>query len=475
MGLSSALKGKKYKESVSYDYVKPEFSYYEQNIPDIYRQAAEAPEVTLNINSYTPYGKIQDVRDTGKGYNEYDLREVLDPTFTYKNKSYTGDDSWKYDIYNDIATGNVTGITDLASDWVRLQDMKRLGHMTETENLADEITKAYYTPYEMALGMHTGQGTDIGFDPSRGIKGTKFNTSGQRKKVGSRHKETHYFDPDWSAVRRYDLENAGPLLKTSMDLMPTLQDEEGWDWEDNTLYDPSYGFFTQEAGKDDYDYERKHGSKTKSYRKGGLASKLGPLGTILSFIPALQPIGMALSAANAVINKNPLALLASGIGYLAPGIGDTFASADAAQLASQGISGSQLANTLDMAHNLGTVGSTALGGLAQSGITMAPVQQAVFNAAKSGLGSAITGGDVGQSMLSGGLSAGVGSALNGTEYYSGVGSKYVNPAISKAMTSAAVNGLMGNNVKEAMKQSLLKSAWNSGGKIAGNQFKGLMK
>ena len=244
MGLSSLLFGKKYKNTSSYDYVTPDFSYYEQNIPDIYRQAYEAPEVDLNINSYTPYGKIQDVRDTGKGYNEYDLREVLDPTYTYGDKSYTGDDSWKNDIYGDIATGKVTGVTDLASDWTRLQDMVRLGHMTETENLADEVTKGYYTPYEMALGGHVGSGSDIGFDPTLG-----FDYSGQTKSVGKRNNQTHYFNPDWSATGRYDLENTGPLLKASMDLMPTLQDTAGWDWKDNELYDPNYGYFTQDPGE----------------------------------------------------------------------------------------------------------------------------------------------------------------------------------------------------------------------------------
>jgi hypothetical protein len=423
----SWLFGKKYKNTSSYDYVTPDFSYYEQNIPDVYRQAAEAPEVNLNVNSYTPYGKIQDVRDTGKGYNEYDLREVLDPTYTYGDKSYTGDDSWKNDIYGDIATGKVTGITDLASDWTRLQDMVRLGHMTETENLADEVTKGYYTPYEMALGK-LGQGTDIGFDPTLG-----FDYSGQTKTVGKRHKQTHYFDPDWSAMSRYDLENAGPLLKASMDLMPTLQDSEGWDWEDNKLYDPNYGYFTQEAGDQVYDYDRNQDSQTQSYRKGGIAGVLGP---ILSIIPGLNVIGMALSAANAVANKNPLGALMSFL------------------------------PATDVVGKLGGAIGRA------TGITNTAIQAGLANAAISGGLAGLTGGDIGKAALGGGLSAGIGSALGGTQYVSGDAGQYINPAISRLLTSGTTSALMGGDAKEAMKNSLLKSAWNAGGKVVSNQFKG---
>jgi hypothetical protein len=442
MGLGSALFGKKYKNTSSYDYVTPDFSYYEQNIPAIYQQAATAPEVNLNINSYTPYGKIQDVRDTGKGYNEYDLREVLDPTYTYGSKSYTGDESWKNDIYGDIATGKVTGITDLASDWTRLQDMIRLGHMTETENLSDEVTKGYYTPYEMALGK-LGQGSDIGFDPSRSMVGvkegqsnldkTQFDYSGETKSVGKRHKETHYFDPNWSAMSRYDLENTGPLLKASMDVMPTLQDSEGWDWEDNELYDPNYGFFTQEAGDQVYDYDRQQDSKTQKYRKGGVA---GALGSVLSFVPGLQPIGMALSAANAAVNGNVLGALASFI----PATGV-----------------------------VGKLGS-AIGGA--TGITNSAIQAGLANGLISGGLAGVQGGDIGKAMLGGGLSAGIGSALGGTQYVSGAGSQYINPAISRLLTSGSVSALMGGDAKEAMKNSLLKSAWSTGGKVIGNQFKG---
>ena len=428
MGLSSLLFGKKYKNTSSYDYVTPDFSYYEQNIPDIYRQAYEAPEVDLNINSYTPYGKIQDVRDTGKGYNEYDLREVLDPTYTYGDKSYTGDDSWKNDIYGDIATGKVTGVTDLASDWTRLQDMVRLGHMTETENLADEVTKGYYTPYEMALGGHVGSGSDIGFDPTLG-----FDYSGQTKSVGKRNNQTHYFNPDWSATGRYDLENTGPLLKASMDLMPTLQDTAGWDWKDNELYDPNYGYFTQDPGEMTCDYDRNQDSKTQSYRKGGIA---GPLGSLLSFIPGMQPIGIALSASNAVVNKNPLGALASFIP--ATGI-------------------------------VGKVGG-AIGGA--TGITNTAIQAGLANGLISGALAGLTGGDVGKAALGGGLSAGIGSSLGGNQYVSGAGSQYINPAISRLLTSGTTSVLMGKDVEEAMKNSLLKSAWNTGGKIIGNQFKG---
>jgi hypothetical protein len=427
MGLGDFLFGKKHSNTSSYDYVTPDFSYYEQNLPEIYRQAAEAPEVNLNVNSYTPYGKIQDVRDTGKGYNEYDLRKVLDPTYTYGDKSYTGDDSWKNDIYGDIATGKVTGITDLASDWTRLQDMIRLGHMGETENLADEVTKGYYTPYEMALGK-LGQGSDIGFDPTQG-----FDYSGQT--VGDRHKQTHYFDPNWSAMSRYDLENSGPLLKASMDLMPTLQDTAGWDWENNEIAEPNYGYFTQAPGEQAYDYNRQQDSQTQKWRKGGIA---GPLGSILMFVPGMQGVGMALSAANAVANKNPLGALMSF-------------------LPATGI--------------VGKLGG-AIGGA--TGISNAAIQAALANGLISGGLAGLQGGDVGKAALGGGLSAGIGTALGGTQYVpkGSTGSQYINPAISRLLTSGTTSALMGRDTEEAMKNSLMRSAWSSAGSAIGNQFKG---
>jgi hypothetical protein len=55
---------------------------------------------------------------------------------------------------------------------------------------------------------------------------------------------------------------------------------------------------------------------------------------------------------------------------------------------------------------------------------------------------------------------------------SGAGSQYINPAISRLLTSGTTSALMGGDAKEAIKNSLLRSAWSTGGKVIGNQFKG---
>jgi hypothetical protein len=112
----------------------------------------------------------------------------------------------------------------------------------------------------------------------------------------------------------------------------------------------------------------------------------------------------------------------------------------------------------------------AIGGA--TGITNTAIQAGLANAAISGGLAGLTGGDIGKAALGGGLSAGIGSALGGTQYTTGAGSQYINPAISRLITSGTTSALMGGDAKEAMKNSLLKSAWNAGGKVVSNQFKG---
>lgn len=465
MGLGSFLFGKKYNNTSSYDYVSPNYDFYEQFAPKLLEQAATAPEVNLDVGSYTPYGKIMDYEDTGKGYNEYTLREVLDPTYNLLGKEFKGK-TWETPEFFLRATGQIPGGMDMSSAMLenkglissdKLSDLtkqwlKSQNYMTEKENLGDELT-GYYTPYEMYAGLHTGQGTDIGFNPAASSVNPNviFENSGDKKSVGKRHNEVHYFDPNWEAVRRYDLDNAGPLLKASMLNSPTLQDTEGWDWKDNTIYDPNYGYFTTNVGTDTFDYDRNHDKNTSSYRKGGIA---GTLGTVLSFIPGLQPIGMALSASNAVVNKNPLGAIMSMLPAI-PGVNQ------AMQSATGGLN-QYFADATGQALN-----SALVKGLSQG----------VIGAGMGGLSSAIQGGDILKGALSGGLTSGTGAGLSTAIGYDflpkgSTGSNYVNPAINRALTSVAMSGLFGGDTKTALQNSLLNSAWNFAGREFANSDTG---
>jgi hypothetical protein len=311
--------------------------------------------------------------------------------------------------------------------------------MTETENLGDALS-GYYTPYEMVAGMHTGRGSDIGFDPSQG-----FDYSGQQKTVGKRHTQTHNFDPNWEAVRRYTLgDETGPLLKASMAMNPTLQDTAGWDWVDNTIYDPNYGYFTKNApGTDEFDYLRNNESNTQKWRKGGIAA---PLGAILSFTP-LAPLGMALTAANALANDNPLG---AALAFLPMGL-------------------DKLGVTNTLASNFASATGQAANSALVQGLT-----QGTIGAGVGGLGALATGRDPIEAALyggiGGGLTGGIGTAI-GYDFLPQTSSaaKYANPAINRMLTSAAVSGIMGKDASEAAKNSVLKSAWSTAGRVGGQE------
>lgn len=456
MSLSSTLFGKKYSATNSYDYVAPDYSFYDEFQNKLLQQAATAPEVNLSVGGYTPYGKITGVEDTGQGMNKYTMREVLDPTYNLLGREFEGE-TWQTPSFFLRATGQLTGGPDLSSamlekggllqasemDDVTKQWLKAQNYMTERENLGDTDLYGYYTPYEMVAGLHTGQGSDIGFDPSKG-----FDYSGQKKTVGKRATETHYFDPEWQAVRRYTVGDESPLLHASgLTDIPTLEDTAGWDWQDNTIYDPYYGYFTTDAPGSEYDYVRNQGSKTQKWRKGGIA---GPLGALLSFTP-LAPLGMTLTAANALANNNPLG---AALAFLPMGLDKL------------GVT-SSLANTYS-----GLTNQAANSALVQ-GLT-----QGTIGAGVGGLSALASGGDFGQGALTGGLAGGLGgsisTALGNNFVDSGtLGAKYINPAINKTLTSAAVAGLMGKDAELAAKNALLKSAWGAAGKEAGKTAKNI--
>jgi hypothetical protein len=390
-----------------------------------------------------------------------------------------------------IASGQMTGVNQW--DPVALQKQKAVesGIYSEKENLADEITKGYYTPYELALGK-IGSGSDIGFDPSQG-----FDYSGQRKEVGKRHNQTHYYDPDWAAMRRYDFENEGPLLKASMALSPTLQDTAGWDWEDNTLYDPSYGYFTQDIGDSVYDYNRNNQSESKKWRQGGIPGVSSAINSAISglqsgarFIkdPSIKTLAKDLTnnveeyftstttslldpfysdeearqKAERVTSDAKKVYLDSGLGQViaiaVPATAPYFYGAKAAYAAGNGRYGDALLS--------------AAGAFIPPGLS--PLQQAGVGAAMGGASAGLNGGNIGKGALQGGLTGYIGGSLAGNQYMpqSTAGARYVNPAISKMLTSAAVSGLMGKDAEEAAKNSLTRSAWNTAGNVAINQFKG---
>jgi hypothetical protein len=105
---------------------------------------------------------------------------------------------------------------------------------------------------------------------------------------------------------------------------------------------------------------------------------------------------------------------------------------------------------------------------------LSPLQQAGVGAAMGGASAGLNGGNIGKGALQGGLTGYIGGSLAGNQYMpqSTAGARYVNPAISKMLTSAAVSGLMGQDAEEAAKNSLTRSAWNTAGNVAMNQFKG---
>jgi hypothetical protein len=442
--LSDALFGKK-KSTPSAHYVTPDFSYYAEQLPAVQRQANYAPMVNLDIGGYTPYGKIEGVRDTGQGYTEYDLRKVLDPTVSWQGEQLSPDEDWEKKRRAAIWLGKMEGSN---KDPVQLAKQKAIesGIYSEKENLADEITKGYYTPYEMALGAKYGRGSEAYDNPApthAEIIGQFYSNSpdgivpddllskidlSQYSPLSRDPSLSTYSNPDWALSKRYDLGTTGPLLQTSMSLNPTLRDTETWDWINEDFIDPNYGYFTQEMPSDwEYGFNENY-TPSETYRQGGIA---GPLGSILAFTP-LAPIGYGLMAADAVAKDNPGGLIAAAAGAFLPGAGSLFTSLSPA------------------------------------------IQAGISGAAIGGLGAGLGGGNIGKGVLQGGLTGYIGGSLAGNQYMpkGTAGARYVNPAISKMLTSAAVSGLMGKDAEEAAKNSLTRSAWNTAGNVAINQFKG---
>jgi hypothetical protein len=441
--LSDAFFGKK-KSTPSAHYVTPDFSYYAEKLPKVQLEANYAPKVNLEIGGYTPYGKIQDVRDSGQGYTEYDLRKVLDPTISWQGEVLSPDEDWEKKRRAAIWLGKMEGSN---KDPVELVKQKAIesGVYSEQENLADEIIKGYYVPYEMALGAHYGRGSEVYDNPapthaemigdfySNSPDGifpddwlSNIDLSGYSP-LRSDPSLSTYSNPDWALSKRYDLSNTGPLLQASLALNPTLRDTDTWDWINEDFVDPNYGYFTQEMPSDwKYGFNEDY-TPSKEYRQGGIA---GPLGSILAFTP-LAPIGYALMAANAVAQDNPVALATAAAGAFLPGAGELFPSLSPA------------------------------------------AQAAVSGATIGGATAGLSGGNIGKGALQGGLTGYIGGSLANNQYLpkGTTGARYVNPAINRTLTSAAVAGLMGKDAEEAAKNSLTRSAWTTAGRAGGQVIK----
>ena len=154
--------------------------------------------------------------------------------------------------------------------------------------------------------------------------------------------------------------------------------------------------------------------------QSGFLGDLGPLAAIAAMIPGPhQPFVMALNAANSLANGNVLGAALSAAGAYGGFSGvDPLVSADAASLASQGLSNSQIAATLDQTYNLGSAASNmaALGGQYES---LAPVggnygslpNQVARGALRGGAMSGFQGGNAVAGAATGGLTPFISSGL----------------------------------------------------------------
>ena len=173
------------------------------------------------------------------------------------------------------------------------------------------------------------------------------------------------------------------------------------------------------VGKDDVSripgWNNKGSTDYQNWAGGGWLGKNGGLlGTVLMFVPGMQFVGAAISAASALQNDNPLgaALAIAGAGMNLGGVGGgSFAAADAAQLANQGLNVSQIANTIGSGGLMDYATSALAVASKASGIPANVIGGALKGAAVGGLQAGKEGALVG--ALSGGASAGASNLVDG--------------------------------------------------------------
>ena len=193
---------------------------------------------------------------------------------------------------------------------------------------------------------------------------------------------------------------------------------------------------------------------------------LGPILTVASIIPSpIQPFAMAANAAYQASQGNYLSAALSAVGANAGFEGvDSFVLADAKNLADQGLSLSQISDTIGQTYGANAAASltAAVGGYGQSAVGGSPT---LVNAGSGALKSAMTGRDPVQGALGGGISG----MLSGIDFAKQVG--ITDPEIAKAFNQYTMSGAKqlatgGNiDIESFLKNSALNyganTAWNS--------------
>ena len=174
----------------------------------------------------------------------------------------------------------------------------------------------------------------------------------------------------------------------------------------------------------------------------------GLLGTVLSFIPALAPIGYMISAASAASSGNALGVLGSlaGMGGLSGTIGD------ATQLGSQGLNSSQISDVLNYSGNTGplnTLASNYGSTVGSLGNSLSDLTGLSGNLSNNMLNSAIAGGAMGATNgnVIGGALAGLAAPAIGAGV-SGLGNN-----INSSMSDQQFNDALGGNYNSIMNMS----------------------
>lgn len=278
-------------------------------------------------------------------------------------------------LFNDLSKLDDTEFYDYLKDQNWIKDQNEYGDPYDR--------KLYYTPYEMALGYSTGFGGPM----------LRVNT-GYDQNAASIHPNVNY--DFWNDATLADFSK----LTAANQFKPTTN-EQVLNWNNPTLSSPTTGFLS-ETNPWDSGYSYDYTQQAKKVKSGGIG---GLLGSILSFIPGpLQPIGMALSAVNAIQTGNPLGTVLSMLPMI-PGVKDTMSSA-------MGSINDSIGSTL---FDLGI--DSNFGNLAASNI----ITNSIVPATKS----IASGGNIGTSIL--------GSLANSTT------NELVSPVIQSSLQDMGLN------------------------------------
>lgn len=341
----------------TYIWNEPDFSYAENYNPSGIESVFDPMS-----NDFLGYGKYNgaNVLPTGLEllFNDRDITDTDYSIFDPKTQR------WGSALEDLSAVRNSLSLP-LQNTLTNQSDEELYQYLKDNDWIKDQYTygdpyqrSLYYTPYEMALGYHTGYGgpmKSLGTAPSQN--------------AGSIHPNV-----DYSFWDNATLGDFGKLISANQ-FTPQTNDAVSY-WNNPTLSSPTTGFLSEtNPWNSGYDYD--YNQKAQTVKTGGIA---GLLGGILSFIPGLQPVGMALSAVNAIKSGNPLGAALSVLPMI-PGVNSAISS-------SLGNINDSIGSTL---FDLGI--DSNFGNLAASNI--------LTGAIKPTLSSLAGGGDIGTSILSG--------------------------------------------------------------------------